>query len=110
MKLNPQLCFIDQKGNSIFHCLISFIFENKISIDKKTYVIKEILDKLKDNISDDELNRICNSYDENGFTPLLKLMYEYHNQIILFLRFLWSSVYIFSPILKKFLTNFFRKF
>ena len=81
LKLNPQLCFIDQKGNSIFHCLISFIFENKISIDKKTYVIKEILDKLKDNISDDELNRISNSYDENGFTPLLKLMYVYHQNI-----------------------------
>ena len=81
LKLNPQLCFIDQKGNSIFHCLISFIFENKISIDKKNYVIKEILDKLKDNISEDELNRISNSYDENGFTPLLKLMYEYHQSI-----------------------------
>ena len=81
LKLNPQLCFIDQKGNSVFHCLVPFIFENKIPIDKKTYVIKEILDRLKDNISDDELNRISNSYDENGFTPLLKLMYEYYKSI-----------------------------
>ena len=81
LKLNPQLCFIDQKGNSIFHCIVPFIFENKISIEKKLYVIKEILERLKDNLSDDELNRISNSYDENGFTPLLKLMYEYYKNI-----------------------------
>ena len=76
LKLNPQLCFIDQKGNSVFHSLIAFIYEHKIPQDKKLYVINEILDRLKDNLFDDELNRISNSYDENGFTPLLKLMFE----------------------------------
>ena len=81
LKLNPQLCFIDQKGNSVFHSLIAFIYEHKIPQDKKLYVINEILDRLKDNLSDDELNRISNSYDENGFTPLLKLMYEYSQKI-----------------------------
>ena len=77
LKLNPQLCFIDQKGNSVFHSLIPFIYEQKISQDKKLYVINEILERLKNNLSEDELNRISNSYDANGFTPLLKLMYEY---------------------------------
>ena len=81
LKLNPQLCFIDQKGNSVFHSLITFIYEQKIPQDKKLYVINEILDRLKDKLSDDELNRISNSYDENGFTPLLKLMYEYSQKI-----------------------------
>jgi len=81
LKLNPQLSFIDESGNSIFHCLVPFIFQNKIPIDKKMYVITEILDRLQDNLSDDELNRISNSYDSNGFTPLLKLMYEYYKNI-----------------------------
>ena len=81
LKMNPQLCFIDQKGNSVFHSLIAFIYEQKIPQDKKLYVINEILDRLKDNISEDEINRISNSYDENGFTPLLKLMYEYSLKI-----------------------------
>ena len=76
LKLNPQLCFIDQKGNSVFHSLIAFLYEHKIPKDKKLYVINEILDRLKDNLYDDELNRISNSYDKNGFTPLLKLMFE----------------------------------
>ena len=31
LKLNPQLCFIDQKGNSLFHSLITFICEQKIN-------------------------------------------------------------------------------
>ena len=31
LKLNPQLCFIDQKGNSVFHSLITFICEQKIN-------------------------------------------------------------------------------
>ena len=79
LKLNPQLCFIDQKGNYVFHSLIAFLYEHKIPKDKKLYVINEILDRLKDNLFDDELNRISNSYDENGFTPLLKLMYENNN-------------------------------
>ena len=81
LKLNPQLCFVDQKGNSVFHSLIPFIYEQKIPQDKKLYVINEILDRLKDTLSDDELNRISNSYDEKGFTPLLKLMYEYSQKI-----------------------------
>ena len=81
LRLNPQLCFIDQKGNSVFHSLINFIYEYKIPQDKKLLVINEILDKLKDNLSEDDLNRISNSYDENGFTPLLKLMYEYNKKI-----------------------------
>ena len=81
LKLNPQLSFIDESGNSIFHCLVPFIFQNKIPIEKKMYVITDILDRLKDNLSDDELNRISNSYDGNGFTPLLKLMYEYYKNI-----------------------------
>ena len=81
LKLNPQLSFIDESGNSIFHCLVPFIFQNKIPIEKKMYVITDILDRLKDNLSDDELNRISNSYDSNGFTPLLKLMYEYYKNI-----------------------------
>ena len=81
LQLNPQLCFIDQKGNSVFHSLIPFIYEQKLPQEKKLYVINEILDRLKDSLSDDELNRISNSYDENGFTPLLKLMYEYNNKI-----------------------------
>ena len=79
LKLNPQLCFIDQKGNSVFHSLVAFIYEHKIPKDKKLYVINEILDRLKDNLFDDELNRISNSYDEICFTPLLKLMYENNN-------------------------------
>ena len=79
LKLNPQLCFIDQKGNYVFHSLIAFLYEHKIPKDKKLYAINEILDRLKDNLFDDELNRISNSYDENGFTPLLKLMYENNN-------------------------------
>ena len=79
LKLNPQLCFIDQKGNYVFHSLIAFLYEHKIPKDKKLYVINEILDRLKDNLFDDELNRINNSYDENSFTPLLKLMYENNN-------------------------------
>ena len=81
LKLNPQLCFIDQKGNSVFHSLIPFIYEYQIPQDKKLYVINEILDRLNNNLSEDELNRISNSYDENGFTPLLKLMYEYSKKI-----------------------------
>ena len=79
LKLNPQLCFIDQKGNYVFHSLIAFLYEHKIPKGKKLYAINEILDRLKDNLFDDELNRISNSYDENGFTPLLKLMYENNN-------------------------------
>ena len=55
---------------------MAFIYEHRIPQDKKLYVINEILDKLKDNLFDDELNRISNSYDENGFTSLLKLMFE----------------------------------
>ena len=31
LKLNPQLCFIDKKGNSVFHSLITFICEQKIN-------------------------------------------------------------------------------
>ena len=69
LKLNPQLCFIDQKGNSVFHSLIAFLYEHKIPKDKKLYIINEILDRLKDNLFDDE---IC-------FAPLLKLMYENNN-------------------------------
>jgi hypothetical protein len=79
LKLNPQLCFIDQKGNYVFHSLIAFLYEHKIPKDKKLYAINEILDRLKDNLLDDELNRISNSYDEICFTPLLKLMYENNN-------------------------------
>ena len=79
LKLNLQLCFIEQKDNSVFHSLIAFLYEHKIPKDKKLYAINEILDRLKDNLFDDELNRISNSYDENGFTPLLKLMYENNN-------------------------------
>ena len=74
LKLDPQLCFIDQKGNSVFHCLISFIFEYKIPQEKKLYVINEILDRIKNSLTEDDLNRISDSYDANGFTPLLKLM------------------------------------
>ena len=81
LKLNPQLCFTDKKGNSVFHCLIPFIYEYKIPQDKKLYVINEILDRLKDILSEEELNTISNSYDENGFTPLLKLMYEYSKKL-----------------------------
>ena len=76
LKLNPQLCLINKKGNYVFHSLIAFLYEHKIPKDKKLYAINEILDRLKDNLFDDELNRISNSYDENGFTPLLKLMFE----------------------------------
>ena len=79
LKLNPQLCFIDQKGNYVFHSFIAFLYEHKIPQNKKLYVINKILDKLKDNLFDDELNRISNSFDENGFTPLFKLMYENNN-------------------------------
>ena len=58
---------------------MAFIYEHKIPQDKKLYAINEILDRFKDNLSDDELNRISNSYDEICFTPLLKLMYENNN-------------------------------
>ena len=81
LKLNPQLCFIDKKDNSVFHSLVPFIYEFKIPQDKKLYIIDQILDRLKNSLSEDELNRISNSYDENGFTPLLKLMYEYYKNI-----------------------------
>ena len=44
-------------------------------------IINVILDKLKSALSEADLNKICNSYDDNGFTPLLKLIYEYHQNI-----------------------------
>ena len=81
LKLNPQIYFIDQKGNSVFHSLIPFIYEYKIPQDKKLYVINEILERIKNSKTEEELKRIINSFDENGFTPLLKLMYEYHKGI-----------------------------
>ena len=81
LKLNPELCYIDEKDNSLFHSLVPFIFEFKIPQDKKINIINEILNRIKDKLSEDELNRINNSYDQNGFTPLLKLMYEYHKNI-----------------------------
>ena len=31
LNLNRKLCFIDQKGNSVFHSLITFICEQKIN-------------------------------------------------------------------------------
>ena len=34
LKLNPQLCFIDQKGNYVFHSLIAFLYEHKIPKEK----------------------------------------------------------------------------
>ena len=81
LKLNLDLSLISQNTNSIIHSLVSFVFDNKITIEKKINVINIILDKLKSVLSDNELNKICNSYDDNGFTPLLKLMYEYHQNI-----------------------------
>ena len=81
LKLNPELCYIDKKDNSIFHNLIPFIFQFNIPQDKKMNIIHDILNRIKDKMSEDELIRINNSYDENGFTPLLKFMYEYHKNI-----------------------------
>ena len=81
LKLNPKLCFKDNNGNTIFHCFIPFIYNRKISNDKKEYVLKEILDKLGDTLSDDELNKISNTYDGNGFTPILKIMDLYYQNI-----------------------------
>ena len=81
LKLNPQLFFIDKKGNSLFHSLIPFIYEYTIPQDKKLYMINQIFERIKKNKTEEELNSIINTYDENGFTPLLKLMYEYHKGI-----------------------------
>ena len=81
LKLNPELCYIDKKDNSLFHSLVPFIYEYNIPQDKKMNIINEILNRIKDKLSEDELNRISNTYDENGFTPLLKFMYEYHKNI-----------------------------
>ena len=47
----------------------------KIKKEKKKKKIIVIRNGIEKEI-DDELNRINNSYDENDFTPLLKLMFE----------------------------------
>ena len=40
------------------------------------------LKKIKENMSNEDVQNINNSLDNNGFTPLLKLMYEYYNSIM----------------------------
>ena len=76
-----ELNLFNKDGNSILHSLIPLVFENKISIEKKSKVINQIIDKLKISISEEELSKISNSFDGNGFTPLLKLMQTYHQNI-----------------------------
>ena len=43
------------------------------------YGVWSILERIKNSKTEEELKRIINSFDENGFTPLLKLMYENNN-------------------------------
>ena len=38
LKLNPKLSFVDKNGNSVFHCLIPFIYEYKIP-QEKSYML-----------------------------------------------------------------------
>ena len=78
---NPNLLFMDENNNSIFHFLSSLIFESKIAIYKRINLVNLILDKIKNILSEEELNKINNLYNDNGFTPLLKLMYEYYKNI-----------------------------
>ena len=81
LKYNPKLCFLDKNGNSIFHCLIPLIFSDNMPQNNNKIIINQIIDRLKQNLTEEELNKINNTYDENGLTPLLKIMYQYNNDI-----------------------------
>ena len=72
---------MDKNGNSIFHCLIPLIFSDNITQNNYKNIINQIIDKLKQNLTEEELDKINNTYDENGLTPLLKIMYQYNNEI-----------------------------
>ena len=80
LNLNPDLFFIDENNNSIFHYLSSILFEQKYPINERLILIKLLLNKIS-NIDNNALIKINNLYNNEGFTPLLKLMHEYYFNI-----------------------------
>ena len=79
LNIKPNFSFRDSNGNTIFHLISQFVFSNEK--DKKDLVWM-FLKKIKENMSNEDVQNINNSLDNNGFTPLLKLMYEYYNSIM----------------------------
>ena len=76
MKFNPKYNFQDTTGNTILHLAVPMIFGD----EDDRIIIEMLFDKLE-KIPIDDCETLANASDEKGFTPFLKLMYEYKQRI-----------------------------
>ena len=72
----PKLNFQDENSTGIMHLLVPLVFGG----EEEKKIVLMITEQLK-KLSPDDLEVIANSFDDKGFTPLLKLMYTYSKEL-----------------------------
>ena len=72
----PKLNFQDENSTGIMHLLVPLVFGG----EEEKKIVLMMIEQLK-KLSPDDLEVIANSFDDKGFTPLLKLMYTYSKEL-----------------------------